>query len=196
MDGKGSRNCGKGKHFSHTSNSRCHGEGPAHYQLKVALCASVNQALVMRPDERDVRGHIQYLCPDAEYGPLDAFKHAPSKDEVNRPFPAMEHGCHKFNLLANQARAKREVYVDGGRTRADVASLDKVLGHRNLTERSANAGLSAWGRRITTGGRSTRTSTAARASVRVAGIPIARRYCSMSGGRSRCDDVPRYALYV
>ena len=42
--GKGRRNRGNGKHFSHTSNSRCHGTGPAHYQLQVALCTSVNLA--------------------------------------------------------------------------------------------------------------------------------------------------------
>ena len=55
VDGKGRHNRGKGKHFSHTSNSRCHGEGPAHYQLKVALCASINRALTMRPDERNMQ---------------------------------------------------------------------------------------------------------------------------------------------
>ena len=41
VDGNGRRHRGKGKHFSHTSNSRCHGEGPAHYQLKAELCASI-----------------------------------------------------------------------------------------------------------------------------------------------------------
>ena len=43
-DGKGSlaearspRNAPKSKHFSHTSNSQCHGEGPAHYRLKMGI---------------------------------------------------------------------------------------------------------------------------------------------------------------
>lgn len=124
VDGKGRRNRGRGKHFSHTSNSRCHGEGPAHYQLKVALSASINRALAMRPYERNMHGYIQYLCPDEEYGPHDGFKHAPGKDEMNRPFPAMERGYHQFDLLANLDRAEREVFLDGGRTRADVAGLD------------------------------------------------------------------------
>ena len=61
VDGSGHRNRGKGKHFSHTSNSRCHGEGPAHYKLKVALCASINKALTMSTDERNMHGNIQYL---------------------------------------------------------------------------------------------------------------------------------------
>ena len=126
VDGKVRHNRAKGKHFSHTSNSRCHGEGAAHYGLKVALCASINEALVMRQDQRNMHGYIQYLCPDAEYGPHDAFKHAPGKDAVSRPFPSMEHGYHHFDLLANLARAEREVSLDGGRTRADVAGLDPV----------------------------------------------------------------------
>ena len=33
VTGKSRRNQGRGKHFSHTSNSKCHGEGPAHFRM-------------------------------------------------------------------------------------------------------------------------------------------------------------------
>ena len=53
-DGRGQRVTGIGrrhqarrKHFSHTSNSRCHGEGPAHYHVKTDLCRAINHALKM-----------------------------------------------------------------------------------------------------------------------------------------------------
>ena len=54
MDGKARRNRGKDKHFSHTSNSRCHGEGPFHYQLKVLLHQFGGEADAM-------------TCPDTRY---------------------------------------------------------------------------------------------------------------------------------
>ena len=55
-DGQGSkikacspRNAPKSKHFSHTLNSQCHGEGPAHYRLKMGIAESIRMAREMRP---------------------------------------------------------------------------------------------------------------------------------------------------
>ena len=53
VEGRGRRNRSEGKHCSHTSNSQCHGEGPAHYRIKAALCWSINMALAMPKHERN-----------------------------------------------------------------------------------------------------------------------------------------------
>ena len=135
VNGSGRRNRGKSKHFSHTPSSMCHGEGPAHYQLKTALCDAINMAIRMPSDERNFHGVIQYLCPDTEYGPHDIFKDAPGKDYRNPQMPGMAHGYHRYNLLDPRndrwdgplalGRAEREVRLCNGKTRADIAGLDQ-----------------------------------------------------------------------
>ena len=47
INGKGSHHQARRKHFSHISNSKCHGEGQAHYRVKTALCRAINRALEM-----------------------------------------------------------------------------------------------------------------------------------------------------
>ena len=133
VSGNGPRNRAKGKHLSHTSNSRCHGEGPAHYRLKTTLCAAINDALEMPQSSRNFHGTMHYLCPDHEYGPHDMIKNAPGQDIVNRPLPAMERGYHHYDLLAASwdrwskrqlDRAECEVRLGEGKTRADIAGMD------------------------------------------------------------------------
>lgn len=142
-DGRGSRVSGKGKrhqahrkHFSHVSNSKCHGEGPAHYWVKTALCQAINHALKMRIDDRNSHGRIRYSCPDPVYGPKDMFKVAPGSVGLNQEFEQLRHGYHQYDLLHNRdgldfckppalERAECEVWLDGKRTRADIAGKDQ-----------------------------------------------------------------------
>ena len=136
VNGKGRRNQRRRKHFSHTANSKCHGEGPAHYQVKTDLCRAINQALEMSREDRNARGSISYLCPDPDYGPSDTFKWAPGSGGLNRQFEEMQHGYHDYDLLHGTedhpfdstpalGRAECEVWLNGRRTRADIAGLTK-----------------------------------------------------------------------
>ena len=139
VTGKGRRHHGRGKHFSHTSNSGCHGEGPAHYQIKTALCVAINHALNMSREGRNSYGSygsIDYRCPDPVYGPNDVFKYAPGSGGLNQEFEQLRHGYHQYDLLhcyngpqfdrlPALHRAKCEVWLDGRRTRSDIAGLDK-----------------------------------------------------------------------
>ena len=135
VTGKGRRNQGRGKHFSHMSNSKCHGEGPAHFRVKTGLCRAINDALTAPSKSRNMDGRIQYLCPDSEYGPGDIFKDAPGSHSLNQWFEQMRHGYHEYDLLQISDipfdespvldRAECEVWLDGRRTRADIAGLDK-----------------------------------------------------------------------
>ena len=122
VTGEGRRHQKRGKHFSHTANSSCHGEGPAHYQIKVALCRAINHALTMSMENRNSHGSIQYRCHDSDYGPHDIFKF---EGGLNREFEAMQHGYHQYDLLRSFDHAAYEVRLGGGRTRADIAGLDK-----------------------------------------------------------------------
>ena len=122
VTGEGRRHQKRGKHFSHTANSSCHGEGPAHYRVKVALCWAINHALTMSIEKRNSHGSIQYLCTDLEYGPYDLFKF---NGGLNREFEALQHGYHQYDLLHSLDHAACEVRLGGGRTRADIAGLDK-----------------------------------------------------------------------
>ena len=129
------RNRAKGKHFAHIANSGCHGEGPVHYRVKKSLCEAINSALKMPREERNFHGRISYLCPDPAYGPKDTFKHAPGSGYLHQEFEQMQHGYHEYDLLHCSARptwtapildhAECEVWLDGRRTRADIAGLDK-----------------------------------------------------------------------
>lgn len=83
-DGQGSlakarspRSAPKTKHLSHTSNSQCHGEGPAHYRLKMGIAESIRMAREMRPEQRNSRGQISYQCSDERYGVYCSSKFAP-----------------------------------------------------------------------------------------------------------------------
>ena len=125
------------KHFSHTSNSKCHGEGPAHYAVKTALCRAINHALKMPNERRNAHGGIDYSCPDPVYGPKDMIKFAPPvRWDPNQEFEPMRHGYHRYDLLHcfHSLRfddphaldsAECEVWLDGRRTRADIAGKDK-----------------------------------------------------------------------
>ena len=133
--GKSPRNRSKGKHFAHTASSGCHGEGPVHYRVKMALCHAINLALKMPEGERNFHGSISYLCPDTEYGPKDMIKFAPGAGGLNHKFVQMQHGYHHYDLLRCSTRptwtapvldhAECEVWLDHGRTRADIAGFDK-----------------------------------------------------------------------
>ncbi len=136
VNGKGRRHQQRSKHFSHTANSPCHGEGPAHYRIKKALCGAINQALKMPREHRNSHGSIDYRCPDEVYGPKDFFKDAPGNGGLNQEFEQMRHGYHRYDLLHSfdgrrlddtpaLDRAECEVWLDGRRTRADIAGLDK-----------------------------------------------------------------------
>lgn len=98
-DGRGQRVSGMGrrqqarrKHFSHTSNSKCHGEGPAHYRVKTALCWAINHALKMPREHSTAHGRIDYRCPDPDYGPKDMIQFAPGSSGINQDFEQMRHG--------------------------------------------------------------------------------------------------------
>ena len=142
-DGRGSRVSGKGrrhqarrKHFSHVANSKCHGEGPAHYRVKTALCLAINHALKMRIEDRNSHGQISYICPDPVYGPKDMIKVAAGSSGLNQEFEELRHGYHQYDLIHDHHgrdfdktpaldRAECEVWLDGRRTRADIAGKDK-----------------------------------------------------------------------
>ena len=132
----GKRRQARRKHFSHTANSKCHGEGPAHYRVKTALCCAINQALKMSSERRNAHGRIDYRCPDPDYGPKDMIKFAPGSSGMKQEFEQMRHGYHHYDLLhechgprfddpSALDRAECEVWLDGRRTRADIAGKDK-----------------------------------------------------------------------
>ena len=136
VNGKGRRHQPRKKHFSHTSNSKCHGEGPAHFRVKIALCRAINHALKMTKEQRNAHGQIDYRCADPEYGPKDVVKFAPGSDTIHREFEQMRHGYHQYDLLHESNgppfddppaldRAESEAWLDGRRTRADIAGKDK-----------------------------------------------------------------------
>ena len=135
VSGEGRRHQARRKHFSHTSNSRCHGEGPAHYRVKTALCWAINRALKTPRERRNAHGQIDYRCPDPEYGSKDMIKFAPGSSGMNQEFELMRQGYHYYDLLrdsrgfrfddpAGLDRAECEVWLDGRRTRADIAGKD------------------------------------------------------------------------
>ena len=122
-DGRGQRATRTGrryqarrKHFSHTSNSRCHGEGPAHYRVKTGLCSAINHALSMPRESRNAHGQIAYLCPDPDYGPKDMVKFAPGSSGTNQEFEQLRHGYHSYDLLHNS----RGLWLD------DCPALDRA----------------------------------------------------------------------
>ena len=82
VSGKGRRNQARRKHFSHVANSKCHGEGPAHYRVKTALCLAINHALKMPRENRNFHGQISYRCKDTVYGPKDMIKVAPGSEGI------------------------------------------------------------------------------------------------------------------
>ena len=112
------------KHFSHTSNSKCHGEGPAHYRLKMDIAESVRMALQMQQEQRNFRGRISYRCPDEAYGVHCIFKGAPPSNFEPKGFERLQLGYHDFDLLRNLAEVKTEARLAGGKTRADIAGFD------------------------------------------------------------------------
>lgn len=112
------------KHFSHTSNSKCHGEGPAHYRLKMDIADSIRTALGMRPEERNFRGEIAYRCPDEKYGVHCIFKGAPPSNLEPKGFEQLQLGYHHFDLLENLAEVRTEARLASGRTRADIAGFN------------------------------------------------------------------------
>ena len=136
VNGKGSRHQARRKQFSHISNSKCHGEGLAHYPVKTALCRATNRVLGMPWKRRNLHVHIDYRCPDLDYGPKDMIKFAPGSSCVDLVFEQIRHGHHQYDLLresnrytyddnATLARAEYEVWLNGRRTRADIAGKDQ-----------------------------------------------------------------------
>ena len=121
------RSAPKTKHFSHTSNSQCHGEGPAHYRLKMGIAESIRNAREMRPEQRNFRGQIFYQCPDEKYGVHCLFKSAPpsSFERIQEPgFDPLRLGYHSFDLLDKLASVETEAHFPAGRTRSDIAGFD------------------------------------------------------------------------
>ena len=114
----------KTKHFSHTSNSRCHREGPAHYRLKTAIAASIRNAREMRPEQRNSRGLISYQCPDEKYGVHCLFKSAPPSNFEPKGFEQFQLGYHHFDLLKHLVEVRTEAHLAAGKTRADIAGFN------------------------------------------------------------------------
>ena len=136
VTGKSRRHQARRKHFSHIANSKCHGEGPAHYGVKTALCRAINHALKLPRERRNAHGRIDYRCPDAVYGPKEMIKFAPGSSGMNQEFEQLRHGFHDYDLLhcpdglrfydtPALDRAECEVWLDGRRTRADIAGKGK-----------------------------------------------------------------------
>ena len=130
-DGRGSlakaqspRGAPKTKHFSHTSNSQCHGEGPAHYCLKMDIAKSIRIAREMRPEQRNSRGLISYQCPDEKYGVHCLFKSAPPSNFEPKGFEQFRLGYHHFDLLKQLAEVRTEARLAAGKTRADIAGFN------------------------------------------------------------------------
>ena len=119
------RNAPKAKHFSHTSNSQCHGEGPAHYRLKMAIAESVRLARLMPPNQRNFRGKISYRCSDEQYGIHCMLKDAPPSNLTARGFRELELGYHDFDLLEGLNEVRTEARLDNGKTRADIAGFNE-----------------------------------------------------------------------
>ena len=130
-DGQGSaaktdsqRTRSRRKHFSHTSNSKCHGEGPAHYRLKMDIAESVRMALQMPQEQRTFRGGISYRCPDETFGVHCIFKDAPPTKLEPKGFGELQLGYHDFDLLCCLAEITTEARFADGKTRADIAGFD------------------------------------------------------------------------
>ncbi len=116
------------KHFSHTSNSKCHGEGPGHYRLKVAIRDILQDAIDKRvgPNQRPI--FIHYPCPDPEYAFICKMKEtAPvlEGESLSQPFESMRTGYHFIDLTDNLHEVECEAWLDNRRTRADVAGFDR-----------------------------------------------------------------------
>ena len=116
------------KHFSHTKNSKCHGEGPAHYRLKVAIRDILQNAIENqgRTNHRPI--FIDYPCPDPEYAPNCKTKEAApilEGESFSQPFELMRTGYHFIDLNDYLHRVECEVWLDNRRTRADVAGFNR-----------------------------------------------------------------------
>ena len=130
-DGQGSlakvrspRSAPKTKHFSHTSNSQCHGEGPAHYSLKMDIAESIRRALDMPPERRNFHGQIFYRCPNEKYGVHCIDKSAPPSNFRPKMMPEFQLGYHNFDLLKQLTEVKTEARLADGKTRADIAGFN------------------------------------------------------------------------
>lgn len=123
--GRSRRSVPRAKHFSHNSNSKCHGEGPAHYRLKMGIAESIRTVLQMRPDRRNFQGQIFYRCPNEKYGVHCIFKDAPpSNFNPQMTIPDLQLGHHIFDLTEQLADVRTEARLAGGKTRADIAGFD------------------------------------------------------------------------
>ena len=133
------------KHFSHTSNSKCHGEGPAHYRLKMAMRDVLQSAIEKqgKPEARPI--FLAYPCPDSDYAFSCNLKDAPpvlEGESVTRPFDSMRQGYHTLNLTDNLHKVRHEAWLDKRKTRADLAGFGRKktllwaieIKHGNLSE--------------------------------------------------------------
>ncbi len=118
------RSAPKTKHFSHTSNSQCHGEGPAHYSLKMDIAESIRRALEMPPERRNFHGQIFYRCPNEKYGVHCIDKSAPPSNFRPKMMPEFQLGYHNFDLLKQLTEVKTEARLADGKTRADIAGFN------------------------------------------------------------------------
>ena len=133
---------GRKKHLSHTAHSRCHGEGPAHYRLKMAIAERITKEMLTPKELRGNRtSTINYRCPDPEYGPREYFKYAPMSANRNlnqATFTEMEHGFHEYCLMTATEwitaplnpperlhTVSTEANIGKGKTRADIAGYDR-----------------------------------------------------------------------
>ena len=116
------------KHFSHTGNSKCHGEGPAHYRLKRALRDILLSAIEIqgKPDSQSI--FISYPCPEPEYALRCGMKFGPpilEGESVIGEFEELKAGFHSKNLTENLREVRCEVWLNNRKTRADVAGFDR-----------------------------------------------------------------------
>lgn len=114
------------KHFSHARNSKCHGEGPAHYRLKMAIRDVLHSAIERRgkPEARPI--FLHYPCPESEYAFSCSIKCAPpvlEGESATRAFDSMRDGYHSLQLTDNLHEVRHEAWLNNRRTRADLAGF-------------------------------------------------------------------------
>ena len=127
---EGRRNAKKEKHLSHTGNSKCHGEGPAHYTVKTWFY-NMTKAMLNDPSllkGRNMHGQVSYQCTDRDHQWSDSgFPFIPAPGELEKSgtheFPSLTPDGHIFDLMENLAEVQIEASLPGA-TRADVAGFD------------------------------------------------------------------------
>ena len=90
----------------------------------MSLALSIIDAMGMSAEQRNLRGHLSYRCPDEEYGPHDILEFPVVHTDARREFEELQHGSHSFDLLEGLVRVQCEAPLANGRTRADIAGFN------------------------------------------------------------------------